>query len=238
MKLDKITPEQENQMIAFREEWRQVGINCDPVDKEKTKEVISAFYRKIGKEPPIFIFCPSPAFVQFQIAYCKSVLPQIKELFGKELKDSLRSNLRSNLWSNLESNLRSNLGSNLESSLWSNLWSNLRSNLRSNLGSNLWSNLGSNLGSNLWSNLGSNLGFEDGYFWGQQDSFWIAFYMFPEIFLGIKYDSEKSELLKMWSELAKSCNWWHPYENFCFVSDRPESLHFDPMWRLHSEDRP
>ena len=62
--------------------------------------------------------------------------------------------------------------------------------------------------------------------------------MFPEIFLGIKYDSEKSELLKMWSELAKSCNWWHPYENFCFVSDRPESLHFDPMWRLHSEDRP
>ena len=70
------------------------------------------------------------------------------------------------------------------------------------------------------------------------DAFWIAFYEFPERFLGVKYDSSDLERLKLWSDLAKSCSWFWCYENYCFVSDRPKTLHFDDQWRLHAEDKP
>jgi hypothetical protein len=70
------------------------------------------------------------------------------------------------------------------------------------------------------------------------DAFWIAFYEFPEKFLGIKYKPEESKKLKIWSELAKSSSWFWAYENYCFVSDRPKSIHFNLNVRLHKTDGP
>jgi hypothetical protein len=238
-KIESLTPEQEKQMILFREEWRAHGLSTERVDKDKTKEAISKMYELIGKKPPVFIFCPSLMFAQFQIAYCKT-------LFETEEWSNLRSNLESNLWSNLESNLRSNLRSNLESNLESNLRSNLESNLGSNLGSNLRSNLESNLRSNLrsnlesnlWSNLRSNLGYEHTSFWGSMDAYWIAFYEFPEKFLGVEYGAEDSERLKLWSMIAKSSSWFWCYENYCFVSDRPEDIKMNSDNQLHSLSGP
>src|SRR5579872_5661979 len=77
MKLEKLTSEQESQMVAFREEWRKTALSTERIDKEKTKEAISAMYKLIGKEPPVFIFCPSLLFAQFQINYCREVFPLI-----------------------------------------------------------------------------------------------------------------------------------------------------------------
>jgi len=37
-KIEKLTPEQEVQMIEFREEWRKIGLSTERIDKEKTKE--------------------------------------------------------------------------------------------------------------------------------------------------------------------------------------------------------
>lgn len=70
------------------------------------------------------------------------------------------------------------------------------------------------------------------------DAFWIAFYEFPEKFLGVNYTIEQSKKLKLWSDLAKSCSWFWCYENYCFVADRPEAIFFNENTRLHCTTGP
>jgi hypothetical protein len=77
MKIEKLTAEQESQMIQFREEWRKIGLSTERIDKKTTVKCITEMYEFFGKKPPIFIFCPSLAFAKFQIAYCMDILPKI-----------------------------------------------------------------------------------------------------------------------------------------------------------------
>lgn len=179
-----MTTEQENQMVQFREEWRKYGLSTERIDKETTKEVITSMYKLIGKEAPTFIFVPSLMFAQFQIAFCREILPKINQ---------------------------------------ANLGANLRANLRDNLRANLRE---------------LKVKYEQTYFWGSMDAYWIAFYEFPEKFLGVKYKPEDSERLALMSKLAKSSSWFWAYENYCFVSDRPEEIKMNDDYQLHSVEGP
>jgi hypothetical protein len=269
-KIETMTPEQEAQVELFREQWRKKALSTDRVDQKATKEAITKMYELIGKKPPIFLFCPSLQFAQFQINFCRELFAILKEQgkggvapeFGDNLRENLGDNLwynlgenlRDNLWDNLRYNLGDNLRYNLGENLRDNLWDNLRYNLGENLGDNLRYNLGENLGDNLWYNLRYNLGdnlrynlgdnlqknlkYEHTYFWGNMDAYWIAFYQFPEKFLGIKYKTSDSEKLELWSKVAESASWFWTYENYCFVSDRPTSYGFDEEYRMHSSTGP
>lgn len=173
-KIEKLTPEQEIKMVEFREEWRKHGLSTEVVDVETTKQNISEMYNLIGKKPPVFIFCPSLEFAQFQIAYCRKILPLIF-------------------------NDKANLGANLRD---------------------------------------VKVEYEVTNFWGSMDAYWIAFYEFPEKFLGVNYTIENSKKLKIWSDLAKSCSWFWCYENYCFVADRPKEIRMSGENILHSIESP
>ena len=56
-----------------------------------------------------------------------------------------------------------------------------------------------------------------------------------ELTLKIAYEPEKSTHLGWWQDIAKSANWWFPYEGFCFVSERPIRCAIDEQRRLHHE---
>lgn len=45
-------------------------------------------------------------------------------------------------------------------------------------------------------------------------------------------------LLNGLADLAKSCFWWYPYKNICFISDRPIHINRDENGALHSENGP
>jgi len=173
---------------------------------------------------------------------------------GSSLESSLRSSLWSSLWSSLESSLWSSLRSSLWSSLWSSLGSSLWSSLESSLRSSLWSSLGSSLRSSLWSSLGpslwssleSSLGSslrsilnEIGYhWWGQHESYWIAFYLFCRDVVGVSYDPQKSRHLDLWRDVAQSCCWLWCFENYVICSERPTVVSMDERNVLHSETGP
>lgn len=40
--IEKLTKEQEIQLISFREEWRKHGLSCERIDKETSKNAWSA----------------------------------------------------------------------------------------------------------------------------------------------------------------------------------------------------
>ena len=112
-----------------------------------------------------------------------------------------------------------------------NLRDNLWANLGANLGDNLRDNLRANLGANLWDNL-------SWYFWGQHESAWPAFYVWPHDALRPMHDEKSMETLSWWIDLSKSVGWWHPCEGVVFACERPLKQSVDDRGRLHCEDGP
>ena len=128
-KITKLTKEQEARLIEFREEWRQVGLCCEPADFETGDEVIRGFYKRLGKPAPIILHFSSPAMCELAVNFVFAALKG----GGSQLDSQLYSQLDSQLGSQLDSQLYSQLGSQLGSQLRSQL-----GKLRSYFLSNRW----------------------------------------------------------------------------------------------------
>jgi hypothetical protein len=76
--------------------------------------------------------------------------------------------------------------------------------------------------------------FVETYFWGQQDSYWIAFYLCGEKF-GCKYNAESKKQLDGFSKIAQAAFWWYPFENVCIISERPNKLKINERDLLHAD---
>lgn len=152
-KIEKLTPEQEVDLVNFRDEWFQHGHSTEPADFEAAKEVIAKFYGLIGKKRPTFHCLPSPA----------AAAGKIKEMGG------------------------------------------------------------------------ASASYVSSSFFGHTEAHWIGYYLFAQR-IGVEYSEKNSELLNDWATLAKTIGWWTPYEDHCFIADRPRVARFDNEKRLHRED--
>lgn len=74
-------------------------------------------------------------------------------------------------------------------------------------------------------------------FWGQMDVYWIAYIEFLASIDGMESNPEKMELLKVWSDISKSCSWWYVVnESTAIICDRPEEVHWNDQAMLHAEN--
>ena len=219
-KIMQLTTEQEQMLVEHREEWRKIGLCCDPADFAAGDEIIRGFYRRLSKPDPIILHFSSPAMCELAVNLVFSLL---KDGEPSQLDSQLYSQLGSQLYSQLDSQLRSQLDSQLDSQLYSQLYSQLRSQLRSQLDSQLYSQLGSLKAYFLYNR------------WGAQHwCAWEAYYLFGHK-IGVRYEPAQITLLEEWARLSKSIGWWAPWDGICFVSDRPREVHFDENRRLHSD---
>ena len=104
-KIESLTKEQEQQMIAYREHCRCRGLCTDPAAKVKAENAITKFYEKLGKKKPYFWHCGSVWMCEIII----NILSQIKIEKGVNLRANLGAKVWDNLWANLGDNLRDNL---------------------------------------------------------------------------------------------------------------------------------
>lgn len=59
-KIDKLTPEQEDKLVEFRDEWLAIGRSTEPLDREKAKETVKKLYAFMGQSEPEIIFVDGP----------------------------------------------------------------------------------------------------------------------------------------------------------------------------------
>ena len=59
-KIEKLTPEQEKDLVAFREQWLAKGMNTEPADFPRAEAAITEFYTRLNMEKPEFIRVASP----------------------------------------------------------------------------------------------------------------------------------------------------------------------------------
>jgi hypothetical protein len=82
-KIEKLTPQQEKDLVVFRDQWLDIGLNTAPADFESAKEVIADFYRQIGKKVPQFICGASPKWcaTEFKRLGCGDTSKYLSESF-------------------------------------------------------------------------------------------------------------------------------------------------------------
>ncbi|MFX0022136.1 MAG: DUF6745 domain-containing protein [Candidatus Hermodarchaeota archaeon] len=62
-------------------------------------------------------------------------------------------------------------------------------------------------------------------YWGNTDIYWIGFYLFPLMFLDIKYSSFEEESLKACYNIVQKTGFVFYFEKICFIIDRPIEIH-------------
>jgi hypothetical protein len=168
-----------------------------------------------------------------------SLWASLRDSLWDSLWDSLRASLRDSLGDSLGDSLRASLGASLRASLWASLrdslWDSLGDSLGDSLRASLWDSLRASLRDSLRASLRDSLG---NAWWGQHESYWIAFYLFCRDIIGIQYDEHRSRQLDMWRDIAQSCCWWWCYENYVIVSERPTVVGMDDAGRIHGATGP
>ena len=215
-KIETLTASQEVELAVFRDKWLKIGLATGAANREIATPIIHDFYQRIGQRKPIMLYCQSPLQAQFAM-----------NTFA-QLHDQLRTPLRAQLHTQLHDQLHTPLRAQLRAPLHTQLRAPLRAPLHDQLHTQLRAQLHDQLRDQLF--LFSTL------FWGSLDSYWIAYYLFPQQFIKADiYPPNQLALLEQWALLAKNAFWWYPFEGICFVCDRPETICRDERGRLHND---
>ncbi|MGO9123212.1 MAG: DUF6745 domain-containing protein [Desulfomonilaceae bacterium] len=273
-KIKPLTPDQEQKLSSFLEEWYQWGICTDRADRPKAETAISKMFRRIKKEPPkTFAWCKSPAtaLMALQVLkhsireddlkaplwgrFCWSLGEGLPYSFWESLRGRHRDPLWGGLWEGLPDSFWESFRGRHRDPLWGSLWEGLRDSIRESLRDSIrdsirdliWGRFQDAFWDGLLDSLPIRLrdGFEKSLreqWYGQHDSYWISFDLFCRDIMGVKYESQESEELDLWRDIAQSACWWWPYKNFCVISERPILVRMqewsENRHRLHCENGP
>lgn len=87
-KIEKLTPEQEEQLVEARQEWFDIGSSCKPADQPAAERAVKDMYGCINEEEPMIIWASSPAMACFFIGLMKD-RDALKRFFFKALEERI-----------------------------------------------------------------------------------------------------------------------------------------------------
>ena len=209
----ELTPEQEKLMEQRKVEWEAISKCCDPADFDKGEAAIIAMYNFLGKKPPKFVRVRSPFAAQIAVNAFKTVFLPNYKTEAKTTTDSDNEKYLKIMYGELQNQVIDDIKTSIARASISDEPKIITAI------------------ENLMQRI-VKIEFCNTSLWGQQDAYWIAFYKFCEE-IGVVYEPKDSQILEMWSEIAKSHMWWWPFDDYCFVCDRPTAIHFNERGFLH-----
>lgn len=91
----KMTELEEHKLVAFREKWLAIGLDCGPVDRAKFENAVCKLYGKLEKpitKRPLFIQCSSPLVALIFMNVIKKMdLSKLSSQLSSQLDSQLRS---------------------------------------------------------------------------------------------------------------------------------------------------
>ncbi len=224
--IEKLTAEQEALIPVYREKWRKIGLSTEAINRQKAEESVKALYANFTNKEPKLLFFDSP------YAALKIILTKFKKQVKKQQKidyeqhpwNKLVSEIQEQLWLQLVKNdkgeplgyLKRQLESKLEPQLWyellDKLWIELKKQMNKKIKWQFPICILPQLAACGWSLF----------------DFCIAV-------LNCDCSQVKWSVLQ---SIVENCGWIFPFEEMCFVCDRPRILSFDSQNLLHAEGSP
>ena len=215
--IEKLTKEQEDKMVEYRDKWMSIGLSTEPADREMAEKGIREAYKQGGiKTTPKIIWCGSP----LSNGLTKSIVLDFKKTV---VGDSV--------WASVWASVRTSVRASVRDSVRDSVWDSVRDSVRASVGTSVRNSVWASVRDSVWDSVGTSV--RDSVY-GQHDANWLGFYEYFNEVLNLKKQTEK--LSGLWM-IAKSAGWFLPYENICFISERHNVCRLKDG-RLHSEGSP
>lgn len=221
-----LTPQQFDQLPQHLKKWQNLAHSTQRIDRDRATRAINALYLTLGYPSPELRFCQSPAEIPTQQNHC---LQDKLDLFG--ILPSLESVLGRSLCPEIEA-LRDRFDQSIQDQLSWTVQMDLEEELRYHLRYPLYT-------CQLLEHL---LQTEPALHHPLHESIsldtWVEDTCCQDFCierLGCRSDAALWPLLK---NLVQSCSWIVPYEQVCFVCDRPHRLQINGQGQLHGEGIP
>jgi hypothetical protein len=231
--ITSLTPQQQERLSHFREEWLRIGLSTEPADRPMAEAGVRLAYEAAGLMPPeIFIWLDSPR----QGAFAAALLSGAK--FGPEVRDKVRDKVRAQVgaqvgaqvwaqvWHQVEAQVRAQVGHQVRDKVadqvWHQVWHQVEAQVRAQVWHQVRDKVEAQVGHQVWHQVENAV-------YGAHDASWLGFYAALAEF------GAGSRSLDGMTMVAKSCGWWWPFAGAVILTDRPVEVHFDDERRLHSE---
>ena len=216
--IDKLTPEQEALIPVYREKWRAIALSTEPIDRDKAADAVKGIYAAIGQEEPKIIFFDSPHAAHQNLLLLDSLPSSLNNLISSEVVVAIQATVRSQLknmklWVYIDRLFRIGIESYFS-------WQ-IENELRGET-----SDEGDETEAYIFQVISPDTSAER----GSRIDYYIS-----GLSLSCKEHQYKWESYK---SLAENCGWIYPFEEICYVCDRPRILSFDSQQRLHAEGLP
>lgn len=212
MKMEALTPQQEEKMIEIRDYWLDFIFSCkNSIDKEKAEQAINWLYEFCGNKKPTIIYVSSPMACQY---------------VANILKDN---NCTDDI---IKHNIINNLTIKISNDVNKNVWDNIQINNIDNNNIELINVIKDNIKKNKKNKKELNYEYVSDY-GNIGDYGWVAFYdFFTEI--GILKNENFNNFKKL---LLSGIYDMIQLEDICIVSDMPVRISRNARNLLHCEDK-
>lgn len=222
MKLEKLTPEQEQLMFQIRDEWIDLFFKTKRINKREFKKGIAWLYNDLLKKPtPKIIYCESWVGALIAIKIMKD-----KNFVGDAVMDSIKSSVRSYVWDSVSESVRN--------SVMTSVWFSVSDSVRDSVRDSVWASVSNPVLAYVWNSVKDSVkGFVEDYS-NQTNSYgsfgYCAFYEYFE-----KIGVLKNDQLAKYKALIKSCAFQvYEYENYVFAIQPPKNIFRNDLGQLNS----
>lgn len=193
--IKKLTKEQEEQMIVYRDKWIKIGYSTESTNKQRALSNVENYYKVVDLKPPeTVIFAQSPT--------------QAMTILNVLLSDTFYNSLTAFKDTGIQSDV-SSAGTTIDDRIYEAV--SKKTNVARNqvvtainaaLSFKKLEYVSNYAGGNLWPG-------------------WLSFYDYFDQELKV----DKVDIIRPTIALAQDCGWIFPYENLCVLVEKPVELH-------------
>ncbi|MBD2474517.1 MULTISPECIES: DUF6745 domain-containing protein [Nostocaceae] len=229
----KLTPEKSALIPAYWDKWQKIAFSTKRIDQNKNRELVKILYSLVDYDLPEIIFCPSPYAAINEMLIMNTSNYSLLDIFVEDLINMIRQELKY-FWKQISleailSDSDKKFINYLENpDVPSELncpreddFNILDTILKHNQAELVWQ---------LW----------------LKKVYWKAISSFDWMYTAATFDFFISELdcyhnpevSSVVEQLVLESGTVFPFEQYCFICDRPTKLFLDTEHRLHAENKP
>jgi hypothetical protein len=209
-KLLRLNGEQRAKIGEYVEKWRCIALSTEKTDKKTAEEGIRLAYRELGFDQPEIVWADNPI----------------------ELLQSFKSPLRTKSPEKREDPVREQIRGKLESLAWAAVCRKIHPLLREKIFKEIWEPINQSVTTitNVMERQDISLRELEQ---GQLDAPWLAMYDYYHNVLGI----QRAACLQGHMMVAKSCGYYLPMRDICWMSKRLTAISVNDGGQLHCETK-
>jgi len=248
--LTKLTPEQEAQIPAIRDEFLRIGLSTEPADFDAAEQAARDAYAVAGlPAPELFIRLASPmegaigAVILKGTRIGESVRAQVRaqvwDQVGAQVWDQVRAQVWDQVGAQVWDQVWDQVGDQVGAQVWDQVGDQVRAQVRDQVGDQVrdqvrdqvGDQVRDQVGDQVWDQVWDQVGAA---FYSQHEAGWLSWASYFHRVCNLP-GAEKTEPL---ARIAANCGWVWFFAGAVIITDRPRILRRDDQNRLHCEDGP